>query len=115
MNPISQVIDVAGRGSVSLSFELPNGQNRNFVAEAMNSSNVVLYRGEIFANLDGTPLAETPINHKGPLNVDWLTGYLVWAIAWFFVFSPVFTTQGGLLAHGASLGWPLRRRFSHTY
>jgi hypothetical protein len=45
-------------------------------------------------NLDGTPLADTPINHKGPLNVNWLTGYLVWSIAWFFVFSPVFTTQG---------------------
>ncbi len=49
-------------------------------------------------NLDGTPLADTPMNHKGPLNVNWLTGYLVWSIAWFFVFSPVFTTQG----------WPFR-------
>ncbi|MBW2038168.1 MAG: hypothetical protein JRI46_01005 [Deltaproteobacteria bacterium] len=45
-------------------------------------------------NLDGTPLADTPMNHKGPLNVDWLTGFLVWSIGWFFVFSPVFTTQG---------------------
>jgi hypothetical protein len=45
-------------------------------------------------NLDGTPFADTPMNHKGPLNVNWLTGYLVWCIAWFFVFSPVFTTQG---------------------
>ncbi len=45
-------------------------------------------------NLDGTPLADSPSNHKGPLNVNWLTGYLVWSIAWFFVFSPVFTTQG---------------------
>ena len=45
-------------------------------------------------NLDGTPLADTPMNHKGPFNVNWLTGYLVWAIAWFFVFNPVFTTQG---------------------
>ena len=59
-------------------------------------------------NLDGTPLADTPMNHKGPLNVDWLTGYLVWAIAWFFVFSPVFTTQGwpfGKWGHpGAAVG-----------
>ena len=45
-------------------------------------------------NLDGTPFADTPMNHKGSLNVNWLTGYLVWSIAWFFVFSPVFTTQG---------------------
>jgi hypothetical protein len=48
----------------------------------------------LFTNLDGTPFANTPMNHKGPLNVNWLTGYLVWAIAWFFVFNPVFTTQG---------------------
>ncbi|MGO9567382.1 MAG: hypothetical protein ACLP5H_07580 [Desulfomonilaceae bacterium] len=49
-------------------------------------------------NLDGTPFATSPMNHKGPFKVDWLTGYLVWCIAWFFVFSPVFTTQG----------WPFR-------
>jgi hypothetical protein len=59
-------------------------------------------------NLDGTPLADTPMNHKGPLNVNWLTGYLVWCIAWFFVFSPVFTTQGtpfGKWGHpGAAIG-----------
>jgi len=59
-------------------------------------------------NLDGTPLADTPMNHKGPLNVNWLTGYLVWAIAWFFVFNPVFTTQGwpfGKWGHpGAAIG-----------
>lgn len=45
-------------------------------------------------NLEGTPFADTPMNHKGPINVEWLTGYLVWCIAWFFVFNPVFTTQG---------------------
>ncbi len=56
MNPLQQVIDVAGRSSVSLSFELQNGQNREFVAEALDASNNVLYRGDIFANLTGTPL-----------------------------------------------------------
>ena len=45
-------------------------------------------------NLDGTPLADTPMNHHGPFNVNWLTGYLVWSIAWFFIFNPVFITQG---------------------
>ena len=53
-------------------------------------------------NLDGTPYADTPMNHHGPLNVQWFTGYLVWSIAWFFVFNPVFTTQGwpfGKLGH----------------
>lgn len=44
-------------------------------------------------NLDGTPLAGSPSDHKGPLNVNWLTGFLVWSIAWFFVLNPVFTTQ----------------------
>jgi hypothetical protein len=48
----------------------------------------------LLTNLEGTPFANTPMDHKGPLNVNWLTGYLVWAIAWFFVFCPVFTTQG---------------------
>ncbi len=59
-------------------------------------------------NLDGTPFADSPMNHKGPLNVNWLTGYLVWCIAWFFVFNPVFTTQGwpfGKWGHpGAAIG-----------
>ena len=48
----------------------------------------------LLTNLAGTPFANTPINRKGPLNVNWLTGYLVWCIAWFFVFNPVFITQG---------------------
>jgi hypothetical protein len=45
-------------------------------------------------NLDGTPLADSPMNHHGPINADWLTGFIVWSIAWFFIFNPVFTTQG---------------------
>lgn len=48
----------------------------------------------LFTNLGSTPVAGTPMDHKGPLDVNWLTGYLVWAIAWFFLFNPVFTTQG---------------------
>jgi hypothetical protein len=47
-----------------------------------------------FTNLADTPLAGSPFDHKGPLNVNWLTGFVVWFIAWFFVFSPVFCTQG---------------------
>lgn len=56
-----------------------------------------------FTNLSGTPLANSPFDKKGPLQVDWLTGYLVWFIAWFFVFSPVFTTQQAIFA---KLGHP---------
>ena len=48
----------------------------------------------LLTNLDGTPFAETPMNHKGPFNVNWLTGYLVWCIAWFFVFNPAFHNPG---------------------
>lgn len=47
-----------------------------------------------FTNLGGTPLAGSPFDHNGPLNVNLLTGFLVWFIAWFFIFSPVFVTQG---------------------
>ena len=48
----------------------------------------------LLTNLDGTPAANSPMDHKGPFNVNWLTGYVVWVIAWFFVFCPVFVTQG---------------------
>jgi len=65
----------------------------------------------LLTNLEGTPIADTPINHKGPLNVNWLTGYLVWSIAWFFVFSPVFTTQGSPFGKWVTLALPLVRRF----
>jgi hypothetical protein len=58
---------------------------------------IIIWNG--LTNLDGTPFADSPMNHKGPFNVNWLTGYLVWCIAWFFVFNPVFTTQG----------WPFRK------
>jgi hypothetical protein len=47
-------------------------------------------------NLDGTPFADTPLNQHGPLNVQWLTGYLVWSIAWFFMLNPIFVSQGML-------------------
>lgn len=53
----------------------------------------------LLTNMDGTPFADSPMNHHGPLNVEWLTGYLVWMAAWFFIFNPVFTTQG----------WPFTR------
>ena len=53
---------------------------------------IIVWNG--LTNLEGTPFAGSPMDHKGPFNVNWLTGYLVWSIAWFFVFNPVFTTQG---------------------
>lgn len=44
-------------------------------------------------NAEGTPFAGSPFNHKGPFQADWLTGFVLWFIAGFFIFSPVFTTQ----------------------
>lgn len=59
-------------------------------------------------NAEGTPFAGSPFNHKGPFQVDWLTGFVVWFIAWFFMLNPVFTTQGWpftKLGHpGAAIG-----------
>ena len=59
-------------------------------------------------NAEATPFAGSPFNHKGPFQADWLTGFTVWFIAWFFIFSPVFTTQGWpftKLGHpGAAIG-----------
>jgi len=40
---------------VSAIIQVPNGLNRHFVVEALNSGDVVFYRGESFADLDGSP------------------------------------------------------------
>ena len=47
-----------------------------------------------FVNLAGTPFADSPYDPQGPVNVNWLSGFLLWGIAWFTVFSPAFTMQG---------------------
>lgn len=47
-----------------------------------------------FTNLGGTPFENSPFDQKGPININWLTGYLMWAIVWFSIFNPIFTTQG---------------------
>jgi hypothetical protein len=47
-----------------------------------------------FTNLAGTPFADSPFDPKGPVNMNWLSGFLLWGIAWFTVFSPAFTMQG---------------------
>ncbi len=59
MVTIERVISVAGRTTISESFEVPTGANRHFLVEAMDASGNVLYRGETFANLDGTPISLT--------------------------------------------------------
>jgi len=56
MATIERVISVAGKTVITESFDIPNGANRDFLVEAMDASGNVLYRGEIFANLDGSPV-----------------------------------------------------------
>jgi hypothetical protein len=63
-----------------------------------------------FTNLGGTPLAGSPFDRNGPFNVNLLTGFVVWFIAWFFIFSPVFVTQAGPSASWAIRVPPLPRR-----
>lgn len=57
MPTIVQVIPTAGLTSVSVTIEVPNGSNRHIVVEALNDIGGVLYRGEIFVDLDGTPVS----------------------------------------------------------
>ena len=67
-------------------------------------------------NLDGTPFANTPMNHNGPVNVNWMTGFICWAIAWFFILNPVFTTQGWPFARFGHPGAAIAQTiFSHLF
>ena len=50
MATINSVVSVNGRSSISEKFQVPNGLNRYFVAEAMNASGLVLYEGGIYAD-----------------------------------------------------------------
>jgi len=49
---IIRIVPVAGRESISETFEIPNGKNRNFLIEALDVSGNVLYRKTTFVNLD---------------------------------------------------------------
>ncbi len=54
MVTIQKVIDVAGRTVISETFEIPNGQNRLIVVEALDARGNVIYRGETTINLTGS-------------------------------------------------------------
>lgn len=53
MVTIQKVIDVAGRTSITETFEIPNGQNRHILVEALDAGGNVIYRGETTINLNG--------------------------------------------------------------
>ncbi len=57
MPTIVQVIPTGGLTSVSVTIDVPNGSNRHIVVEALNDTGGVLYRGETYVDLDGTPVS----------------------------------------------------------
>jgi len=82
MDTIERVISVAGKSVIAESFDVPNGSNRNFLVEAMDAAGNVIFRGEIFANLDGSPVTliivmvatdQTPPTFSGISSIDSIT------------------------------------------
>ncbi|MBI5195507.1 MAG: YncE family protein, partial [Nitrospirae bacterium] len=53
MSTITRTVSYSG-GTVSESFNVPNGSNRRFLVEALNSSGSVIYNGETTTNLNGS-------------------------------------------------------------
>lgn len=53
MATIVRVITLAGRTTISETFEIPSGSNRHFVIEALDANGNVLYRGDLYADLTG--------------------------------------------------------------
>lgn len=54
MVTIQRIVDVSGRTIITETFEIPNGQNRLIVVEALDARGNVIYRGETTINLTGT-------------------------------------------------------------
>jgi hypothetical protein len=64
MSTMTKEVLVAGQTSITETFSVPNGNDREFLVEAEDSSNppIVLYRGKATdVNLDGTPVKLPPI------------------------------------------------------
>ncbi len=59
MATIQRVVAVAGRTAITESFDVPTGNNRLFVVEALDSVGNVIFRGERLANVGQQPLTLT--------------------------------------------------------
>ena len=59
MTTIVESVSVSGQGSVTITLEVPNGDNRHFIVECLDAGGAVIYRGETYADLDGTPVSLT--------------------------------------------------------
>jgi hypothetical protein len=82
MATIEEIIPTAGLTAISVTIEVPNGPNRHIVVEALNATGGVLYRGETYVNLDGTPVSvpiimvsadPLPPTFAGLSNIDSIT------------------------------------------
>jgi len=54
METIKKEVVVSGQSSITESFIVPNGSNRYFLVEALDSSGTVLYEGSTYTSLDGS-------------------------------------------------------------
>jgi parallel beta-helix repeat protein len=59
MVTIQKTVSVAGKSSVSITLEIPNGPNRHILVEALNASGSVLYSGETVVSVGGQSLELT--------------------------------------------------------
>ncbi|MBI5641520.1 MAG: fibronectin type III domain-containing protein, partial [Nitrospirae bacterium] len=57
MDTIQEIIPVSsGQTSLSVTIDVPNGLNRHFVIEGRDAAGNVLFRGETYADLNGSPI-----------------------------------------------------------
>ncbi len=67
--PLEKSEQVAGRSSVTISLEVPNGPQRLFVVDALNQAGSRIFTGQKTVNLTGQPIS-VPINMENSLSVD---------------------------------------------
>jgi len=59
MPTLSKTENVSAQISASITIEVPNGQSRHFVVDALDSGNALLYSGNTYADLSGAPVTLT--------------------------------------------------------
>lgn len=69
MAAIERTVYVDSKAVISESFMVPNGKNRRFSVAALDASGNILYKGETYADLDGSP-AHLSITMVSTASVD---------------------------------------------
>jgi hypothetical protein len=54
MTAIVRIVFISNQDVITESFDIPNGLNRHFLVEAVNSEGDILFTGDAYADLDGT-------------------------------------------------------------